>query len=226
MRSLIMALPLISTFLFLLYFVSQKSLPTQPWIANTFLFGGIFTLGLWLYRSKKKLTSLFSRKGSKYGVSASFTALLGVILIVGLAFVTSRPSINQSWDVTRSRQNTLSDQSHKLIQKLKDAGQELSVVSFFLDPQKKQQFSDHLSLYQREGLPVRIEYIDPQEDPTRAISENVTTADTVIVKLGEKEARLTSFTEEKISNAFVTLLKSKTKRIAFTKGHGEKRSDE
>ena len=92
----------------------------------------------------------------------------------------------------------------------------------FFSIHKKQQFSDHLSLYQREGLPVRIEYIDPQEDPTRAISENVTTADTVIVKLGEKEARLTSFTEEKISNAFVTLLKSKTKRIAFTKGHGER----
>lgn len=41
-------------------------------------------------------------------------------------------------------------------------------------------------------------------------------------KLGSRELRLTSFSEEKITNTFLGLLKNESKRIAFSVGHGER----
>jgi hypothetical protein len=53
------------------------------------------------------------------------------------------------------------------------------------------------------------------------MAEKLTSGNTAIFKLGKQENRVTTFTEEKITNALVAVLKEGSKKIYFTKGHGE-----
>src|SRR5690606_18749160 len=50
---------------------------------------------------------------------------------------------------------------------------------------------------------------------------NLTSENTVIFKTETQEARITQFTEEKVTNALVKVLKDRSKKIYFSKGHGE-----
>jgi ABC-type uncharacterized transport system involved in gliding motility auxiliary subunit len=154
-------------------------------------------------------------------MSQGLSIILAILLAIGAGYLSRRDRFNKSWDVTAEGINTLSPESVKLVEQLKERKEPVKVLAFFQDEMKKNQFRKAISLYELKGAAFEVEYIDPQTDPTRAMAENITTVDTVIFKFGKQEARLTAFSEEKISNALVRIMKDKEKTIYFTKGHGE-----
>lgn len=222
MNSKLFILPLLALLFNAVAIVTQMTIKEMPLISYILWGISITCLLLWFILDREGFQKVFSRKGAKYGATSGITVVLGIAIIIGIGFLTNRARFNKSFDVTRDGLNTLSDQSIKAIGSLAEKDAMIDIKTFFQDELKKQKFSDLLALYQAEGLQASVEHIDPQEDPTKAIAANVTTADTVILKLGENESRLTSFTEEKMTNGFLKLLKSKAKTIAFTIGHGEK----
>jgi ABC-type uncharacterized transport system involved in gliding motility auxiliary subunit len=62
---------------------------------------------------------------------------------------------------------------------------------------------------------------DTQADLVEAQAAKLTSTNTVIFSRGTQEARITEFTEEKITNAIVKVLKDGAKLVYFTTGHGE-----
>lgn len=180
---------------------------------------GIFAL--WVVLDLEGFRSFFTRKGARYGASSGLVLLLGVAVIVGVAVLSTRPRFNKTYDVTRDKLNTLSEQSFKLLETLKKDGKQIRFVAFFTDEAAKTQFTDLVNLYQASGADLVVEHHDPNADRTLAIAEKITDANTVIVRQGQQEKRMTTFTEEKLTNALVAVLKEKTKKICFSKGHGE-----
>ncbi len=178
-------------------------------------------LGTWGFLDRKNFVRLFSRKGSKYGASSGASIILVLLVLIGSAILTSKPRFNKSWDVTRSGVNTLSEQSTKMVDNLKERKTEIEITGFFQDDTQKTKFRDLLHLYEAHGLPAKITFIDPQTDPASALSNKITQGGTVIVKNGEQEARITTLTEEKLTNAFLSVMKERSKKVYFTKGHGE-----
>ena len=65
-------------------------------------------------------------------------------------------------------------------------------------------------------------FVDPDVDRPLAIKNNVETYGTLVIKAGAKHLRVTSASEEAITNALVKLLKPQEKKTYFLKGHGEK----
>ncbi len=222
MKSSLFILPFLALLFIAIAVVTGVSLKELPMVSYVLWGLGGSSVFLWLVLDKEGFQKVFSRKGAKYGATSGATVVLGIAIIIGIGFLTNRVRFNKSFDVTRDGINTLSDQSAKAIANLAEKDAVVAIQTFFQDELKKQKFVDLLALYQAAGLQALVEHVDPQEDPTKAIAANVTTADTVILKLGESESRLTSFTEEKMTNSFLGLLKSKTKKIIFTIGHGEK----
>ncbi|MFW7378091.1 MAG: GldG family protein [Oligoflexus sp.] len=222
MKSSLIALPFLALFLGVIGLASYSSLPTVRWLAFLLWGLGAALLTSWAVMERQGLKEIFSRKGARYGASSGLSFVLGLLLIVGIAFLSTRPRFDLSWDVTEDRLNTLSDQSLKIVDKMKQDKVEVDVLGFFVNPEKKQSFADLLALYQHAGAPIQLKYIDPQAEPNLAIAENVTTADTVIVKSGSQESRLTNFTEEKMTNALLRVLKTENKTLYFTSGHGER----
>ncbi|MGE0171520.1 MAG: GldG family protein [Oligoflexales bacterium] len=214
-------LPFLGLFFAAMAVASKSLAATIPWLP-TLLWGiGGALFVAWIVFDIEHIKRFFLRKGSKYGLSSGVSLALGILVLVGACFLANKPRFNKTYDVTRSGANTLSEQSLKIIDNAKEAKTSIEVVGFFLEDGQKDSFQDLLRLYTTKGLDAKTTFVNPQEDPTRARAENITQGNTVIVKLGKQEARITTFNEEKFTNAIVNVMKNKEKKVYFTAGHGE-----
>lgn len=180
-----------------------------------------FIVAVWVFLDFKNMKNFFMRKGSKFGAGSGAVFIAGILVAIGLAVLSNRPRFNKSFDVTRSSLNTLSEQSFNAIKILNDRDVHVDVEAFFQDENIKNTFKEAIDLYIAAGADLTIKYYDTQQEPTRAIAAKLTSANTAIFKNGTQEARISTFNEEKITNALIKILKQKTKKIYFTKGHGE-----
>jgi ABC-type uncharacterized transport system involved in gliding motility auxiliary subunit len=221
MRSGLLFLPFLGVFTAVLALATGRAYKEFPLVSIVLWILAALAISVWVVLDGKRLKTLFTRKGSRHRMSQGLSIILAILLAIGAGYLSRRDRFNKSWDVTAEGINTLSPESVKLVEQLKERKEPVKVLAFFQDEMKKNQFRKAISLYELKGAAFEVEYIDPQTDPTRAMAENITTVDTVIFKFGKQEARLTAFSEEKISNALVRIMKDKEKTIYFTKGHGE-----
>lgn len=198
-----------------------SAFPTVKWIAGIGWASGAAMIVLWVLLDLANFKAMFLRKGAKYGASSGLVVVLGLLIITGLGVLTNKPRFDKSYDATKNKQNTLSDQSVKTVESINKRTTEIKAIAYFQDDQVRQQFMDLATLYLGRGAKLNIEYVDPQRDPMRAKADALTSANTVIFKTDTQESRITTFTEEKITNALVKVLKDKSKKVYFTKGHGE-----
>lgn len=221
MKPGLLILPFLAVLVAALGLAVGSSIPDINWVsyAGTLMSGGLVLL--WFALDSQGFAALFKRKGAKYGASSGIVVILGISIIVGIATLSNRARFNKSVDLSRDRVNTLSEQSKLLAKSLQDQREKITILAFFSDDQVATEFKDIVYLYQSEGADFQIEYIDPKKNPQRAVSEKIMDLNTVIVRRGVQEKRLTAFNEEKITNAISNVLKDKTKKIYFTKGHGE-----
>ncbi len=221
MKGILLVLPFLSILLAAIGAVLRSQLPEIP-MASMVAFGfSAFLLLAWLGLEYARLKVFFTRKGAKYGASSGLVALIVIGIIVTLGVLSNRPRFNKSHDVTRNSINTLSDQSLKILDQLKSTKETIEINAYFNDPEARQNFKNLIHLYTKEGADIRIEYWDTDQHPARVKAAELSNPNTVIIKRSGKESRLSTFTEEKVTSAFVAILKDKSKKIYFTSGHGE-----
>ena len=221
MRSGLFILPFLALLVVAIGKAVGSSFPGLAWIDSSSLVLATALLVLWITLDIENFKKFLRRKGSKFGASSSLVVLLGIGVIVAVAALSSRARFNKSVDVTRSQTNTLSDQSLKVIAKVMESNEPFKVTAWFQDQAAKDNFKRMLSLYEVEGADLNISWLDPRKNPTQAMADKLTSANTVIFRRGKLEARIATFTEEKITNALVKVLKDKSKKVYFTRGHGE-----
>jgi ABC-type uncharacterized transport system involved in gliding motility auxiliary subunit len=222
MRTGLFILPFLALFIAAFGATLASSFASQAIIFKSVGWGlaaGLIAIWVWLDLTGFK--KFFARKGAKYGASSGAVLILAVLVFVGIAVLTSRPRFDKTWDLSRDKTNTLSDQSVKAIETLTKRDATLSVTAYFIDQQQEQTFRDLIGLYLAKNAKMKIEYVNPQKENARAMADNLTSGNTAIFKLGSQENRVTTFSEEKITNALVAVLKEGSKKIYFTKGHGE-----
>lgn len=198
-----------------------SSLPQLGWATYAGWAVALAIVGTWFALDQKSFVKMLGRKGAKYGASSGLNILLGLLVIAGVAMLSTRERFNKSFDVTEGGLNTLSDQSIKIIEKINKDKLTVKLVGFFQDNQIKDEFKNLVDLYVMAGAKFSVEYVDPEADPTRAIQEKITSGNTVILRLGEQEARVSTFNEEKFTNGLIKVLKNTVKTVYFTSGHGE-----
>ena len=199
----------------------KSSYPGLAWMGSSSLVLAGALLVFWISLDIENFKKFVRRKGAKFGASSSLTVMLGLAIIVAVAVLSSRARFNKSIDVTRSQTNTLSDQSLKVIAKVKESEEPLKVTAWFQDQGVKENFKNLLSLYEIEGAELNVSWFNPRQKPMQAMADKLTSANTVIFRRGKLEARIATFTEEKLTNGLVKVLKDKSKKIYFTRGHGE-----
>ena len=175
----------------------------------------------YLARVKNSQKDFSSSKGRGYTVSTSSSIILFALVLGGLALLTNRPRFNKTWDLTEHKANSLDPSTIKLISKLTEKQIVPEILGFFRDANQRQKFKDLIQLYKIEGLETKDQFFDPQSDPTLALSLKITNQNTVIIKNSTRQTKLTSFTEERVTNALMNLLKTEAKKIYYTTGHGE-----
>jgi ABC-type uncharacterized transport system involved in gliding motility auxiliary subunit len=221
MNSSLFFIPFLAAFVGLVGTAIGGGAQESKWVGHLALGIAASLFVLWIALDISNFKRFFSRKGAKYGAGSGIVVVLGLGIIIGLAVLTSRPRFNKTFDVTRDQLNTLSEQSIKVAETIRDTKATIKITAYFSDENIEQTFRDLLFMYEARGSSFSVEYLNPQKEPTKAIADKITDLNTVIVRRESLETRLSTFSEEKLTNAFVNVLKDKTKKIYFTKGHGE-----
>jgi ABC-type uncharacterized transport system involved in gliding motility auxiliary subunit len=171
----------------------------------------VYAAGQW-----RDIKEYFSRRQARYGAVAT----IGVIVALGIAIAVNYVSArrNWRWDLTENQQNSLSEQSVKLVR-----GLSAPVKLLVFD--RPTTFDGHrarLTPYTYESSQVSVDYIDPDQKPAQAQQYEVQSYGTVVVEYNKKRQTITSDSEQDVTNALIKVMSDKTPVVYFTQGHGEK----
>jgi len=178
---------------------------------------GLVCLAAYVLLNLSKLKKAFSRKSFLY----SSNLVLMIVLVVGIVVIVNffLAKHHHRFDFTESKLHSLADQS---ISVLKNLNQEILIKTFFLEGNyDKAKMENLMQIYSYHSPKIKVEFIDPDKNPGLVKRYEITQDGTTILEFGEKENRITSTTEEDITNAIIKLTRGEEKIIYFLEGHGE-----
>jgi len=171
----------------------------------------VYTLGQW-----REIVEYFRRRQARYGAIATAGVLVALAITVAVNYLGARQ--NKRWDLTASRQNSLSEQTVKVLQSL-----QAPVKFTAFDRQTElDRFRTRLDAYAYNSRQVSVEYIDPDTKPIVAREFDVQAYGTVVVDYMGKRERITSDTEQDLTNALIKAMSTMERKVYFLQGHGEK----
>jgi len=201
----------------------------QPFTDPLWIFGNLaiglvllfVAISMSLESLRNRIRSSGSRRAGKYGSSAILSAILGVVLLGFLGFLSTRYA--HRFDVSEAGVNTLSPQTTEL---LDDLDQNVTIEAFFAEAERPNA-RDLLDLYAFNRDRVSLEFTDPNDAPGRidelGLSTDELAKGVVRISLASGEATtLSKFTESDVTNALRKLVKSSGKQVYFLQGHNER----
>lgn len=154
--------------------------------------------------------------------SGGYAAVYAVVFVAILAAANwLGVQYNETFDATSRKLYSLSDQTHKILGNL---DRDVTMVYFDRTAQFEQA-EDMLRRYENASSRVRVEYVDPDEDPVRAEAMAVRSYGTLMLDIGGVRQEASSTSEQDITNAIITALKGQEKTACIATGHGESASE-
>lgn len=194
------------------YYVSG----TLDWLESALIVAGVLGLVFFAITNLREIRDLLFRRSTRYTANAiiSTLAILGILGL--LNFIASEH--NWRLDTTAAKQFSLSDQTIKVLKNLED---ELRITAFY-KAEDQQEMEDLLEEYANVSNKVKYEFIDPDKKPAIARQYGITAYNTTVIEYGGKDERITTSTEEDLTNAIIKVTRESQKKVYFTTGHGEK----
>src|SRR5829696_9392266 len=112
----------------------------------------LYTLGQW-----REIARMFSGRQARYGTLAATSVLVVLGILIAINYVGAKQ--NKRWDLTATKQFSLSDQSRNVLSKL-DAP--LQMIAFSKE-EEFPRYRDRLKEYEYVSKNVSTEYVDPDK---------------------------------------------------------------
>jgi ABC-type uncharacterized transport system involved in gliding motility auxiliary subunit len=190
--------------------------PEQQQVWQRLALAGLIVVLTYLATQWREFATLWSRRGTRAGALTSASVLLLLGILVGVNYVATRQ--HKRWDLTEGGQFTLSDQTRKVLDSLKTPVQ----VKVFAKDTEFQRFRDRLEGYTYASKQLQVEYIDPDKQPAVARQWQVQQYGTIAVDYNGRVERITTDTEQDITNAIVKAVQGGETKVYFSSGHGER----
>ncbi len=187
----------------------------QSWLA----LGGLACTLLYILSQWREIARSFSGRNARYGTLAAASVAVVLAILVAINYIAERR--HKRWDLTESKQFSLSDQTRKILDGLQKPVQ----IKVFTRSEDFERFRDRLDQYEYASKQVKIEYIDVEKKPAVANQYQVQSIGTVVVEHEGRVERATSDTEQEITNAIVKAISGRQHKIYFIEGHGERAPD-
>jgi ABC-type uncharacterized transport system involved in gliding motility auxiliary subunit len=155
----------------------------------------------------------------RYGTNTAVMVVAVLGLLAGLNYLASRR--NKTWDLTKQHRHSLSEQSRRVLDGLKDD----ITLTYFERTGRMEEGKDQLELYARASRRVKVAYVDPMVNPGPA-REHEITGPTVLVSAGARNEKVTTPSEQDITNAIIKVTRGVKKTVCFQEGEGERDPDD
>ena len=194
------------------YYISA----TLDWFETALMIVGLGAVLFFVVTNLDEIRDLLFRRSTKYTANAVISAIV-VLGILGLVnFIASEH--NWRLDTTAAKQFSLSDQTIKVLKNLED---DLHITAFY-KAEDQQEMQDLLKEYANVTPKLKYEFIDPDKKPAIARQYGITSYGTTVIEYRGRDERITTSTEQDLTNAIIKVTREKQKKIYFTTGHGEK----
>jgi ABC-type uncharacterized transport system involved in gliding motility auxiliary subunit len=171
----------------------------------------LYTLGQW-----RDIVAFFRGRQARYGALATVSVIVALAIAVAVNYLANRQ--NKRWDLTANQQNSLSEQTVKLLQ-----GLEAPVKFTVFDQQTNmERFRPRMAEYTYNSNQVTVDYVDVDTQPGLAREYDITTYGTIVVEYMGRRERATSDMEQDITNALIKAISGMERKVYFVEGHGEK----
>jgi ABC-type uncharacterized transport system involved in gliding motility auxiliary subunit len=197
--------------------VTTRALPGQP------RFYYLAGLGLILAHLVLRWDEVRGRVGGRqvrYGTNTAVLAVAVLAILVGLNWFANKR--NPSWDLSKNRRHSLSDQTRQLLGGLKDD----VTITYFERTQRMQEARSRLEQYASASSRVKVAFVDPVVEPGRAAEFDVTAVPTVVVQRGDRREKINNDSEQDLTNAVIKVTRSGRKTVCFVEGEGERDIDD
>jgi ABC-type uncharacterized transport system involved in gliding motility auxiliary subunit len=153
------------------------------------------------------------------GTAVGIIVFLAIIVAVQYIIVQNP----KRWDLTQGGQHTLASQSKKVLETFKEKKIPIEVLAFYETKEStpRETVKDLLDQYRDVYSGFTYSFLDPDRDRALAVQNKVDNYPTLVVKAGDKTERISTATEEALTNTLLKLLRTDTKKVYFLKGHGE-----
>ena len=178
---------------------------------------GMASLVIYIFLNRSSLKQTFKRKSFIYSgnLIVVIVLVLGILSLINYFFARH----HHRFDFTESKLHSLSDQSVKLLNNLKN---EVNIKCFFLEGNfSRNNMENLMNIYNYHSKKIKYEFIDPDKNPGLVKRYEISEDATTVFESGDKESRITTTTEEDITNAIIKVSREKKKVIYFLEGHGE-----
>lgn len=197
--------------------VESRFSSTVLWIAAA----GVLMLVFFVSADPQRVLDSLGRRQARFGTNSAVmtVAFLGVLIL--LNFLSVKHS--QLWDITASRRFTLSSQSIKVLDALK---QPVTLTAFYASSgpgnSGKTDAQQLLDQYAQRSPKVTVKFVDPDQQPGIASQFNVRSYGTVVVQSGDKKQTVDFGTERDYTSAIIKVTSNVNAKIYFLTGHGER----
>jgi len=196
------------------------------WIVGNLVVGGVLLLAavlMSLDSLRERVRSGEARRAGKYGTSAILSAVLGILILGFLGFLSTRDAYKHRFDLSEAGVHTLAPQTRDLLEGLE---QTVTVTAFF-GPGEAPPVRDLLDRYAYESDRIELRFVDPNAAPGLVDELGLSTEDLArgVVRLSLESGESTTiseFTEPDVTNALLKLVKSSGKKVYFLAGHNER----
>jgi len=192
---------------------------TAAWIIGA---AGIVAIAVYIIVNLSGLKEGLKRRSFIYSSNMLLIIVLVLAILVVLNFFLARHHYRV--DFTSSKIHSLSEQSVSVAKNLK---QEVVIKAFFRDSNVSRQTMENLlKIYAYHSARIKYEFIDPDKNPGLVRKYDVTQDGTTVFECGDKENRITTTSEEDVTNALIKVTRASRKVIYFLEGHGENSTDD
>ncbi len=182
---------------------------------NGLAIAGLVCTLLYMLSQWREIGQAMSGRQARFGTLAA--ASIGVVLGILVAINYIGNKYNKRWDLTSSQQFSLSDQTKKILKDLKEPIN----VRVFTRSEEFQRFRDRLDQYTYQTKFLNVEYIDPEKRPGVAQQYGVTQLGTIVFDYKGRNEKVTSESEQDVTNGLIKVIQGRQPKVYFTVGHGE-----
>jgi ABC-type uncharacterized transport system involved in gliding motility auxiliary subunit len=207
----------ISMGLIFLALASYLIWPYKKMIPLVLFFLGILALVIYVVMNRAELKQGFKRKSFIYSSNLFLVIVLvlGILVLLNYLFAKN----HYRMDFTEGKIHSLSQQSVSVLKGLKN---DVNIKLFFREGNiNRSKMENLMEIYAYHSNKIKYEFIDPDKNPGLVKRYEITEDGTSILESGEKESRITSTTEEDLTNAIIKISREGKKVIYFLEGHGE-----
>ena len=201
-----------------LYIVQRSfNLPLQ--ISLAFIVVG---LAAYAMMDPQHLREILTGRQARYGSNAVILSIAFVGIVIVINYLAYKNPVR--WDLTEDKQHTLSKETLETLNSLKEP---VKVEAYFSTRMSKQTAQDLLDTYQYNSSGnLSYEFVDPEQDPVRAQSAQVSRDGTIVLTQADRSEQITYAEEQELTSALIRLSNPGTRAVYFLIGHGEYNPDD